>query len=98
MEGTIFKDPSGRIIHTSYCQLLTNQQVVPKELAILPSNLAAKLYGIPSSHENLCKVEIGGELYKAIARIIDAAVLKHKLSSTPQDVAGKSFSYHCDAF
>jgi hypothetical protein len=83
MEGTIFKDLSGKIIHTYCCQLLINQQVVPKELALLPSNFAAKMYGIPSSYENLCKVEIDGELYKAIAYIIDVAVLEYKLSSTP---------------
>ncbi|PKK44726.1 hypothetical protein CI102_12531 [Trichoderma harzianum] len=60
--------------------------VLAKEHAVLPSNPGAEIYGIPSSHENLCKVEIGGELYKAIARLIDTAVLKHEVFSIPQVV------------
>lgn len=67
-----------------------NQQVVTQEPASFPSNSAAMLYGISSNHENICKVEIGGELYKAIACMINAAVSKQKLASTPQDFDGKS--------
>ncbi|PTB48317.1 hypothetical protein M431DRAFT_546947 [Trichoderma harzianum CBS 226.95] len=66
--------------------------VLAKEHAVLPSNPGAEIYGIPSSHENLCKVEIGGELYKAIARLIDTAVLKHEVFSIPQVVTEVSSS------
>ncbi|KAI0183805.1 hypothetical protein EV127DRAFT_464772 [Xylaria flabelliformis] len=60
--------------------------VVSKELVTMPSNPNAVLYGIASTHENLCKVEIGGKLYNAIASMIDAPVAQYELSSTPQDV------------
>ena len=58
-------------------------------MATLPSSLTTDLYGIPTNHENLCKVEVGGELYKAIDSIITAAVLAYKPMSMPPDVAGK---------
>ncbi|EHK24082.1 uncharacterized protein TRIVIDRAFT_67712 [Trichoderma virens Gv29-8] len=62
--------------------------VVTEEQASLPSNPRAITYGIPSNHENLCKIEIGGKLYEAIAQMIDAAVLKHKSFSITRVVTG----------
>ncbi|KAL6699331.1 hypothetical protein J3F84DRAFT_182702 [Trichoderma pleuroticola] len=102
-----FSDFSGHIISTFETiqskyrgvkwkvQFPRTRLVVAKEHASLPSNLQAEIYGIPSSHGDLCKVEIGGELYKAIARLLDTAVLKHEVFSIPQIVTER-YELHTD--
>ncbi|KAH6714417.1 P-loop containing nucleoside triphosphate hydrolase protein [Leptodontidium sp. MPI-SDFR-AT-0119] len=62
-------------------------------------NIESRYRGVkwrgPFSKTRLSAGEIDGELYNAIARIIDAAVLEHKLSSTPQGIAERS-ELHAD--
>lgn len=53
--------------------------MITEELAKSPSHPGAKLVGISKSHEDVCKVDLNGELYNAIARVTDAAIVSHKL-------------------
>ncbi|KAH8660511.1 hypothetical protein BX600DRAFT_523500 [Xylariales sp. PMI_506] len=63
--------------------------VIPAEYAILSHNSTAKLFGIPRTHENICKIDTGEELFKAIDRLIESVLRQQQLSETFQDMHGK---------
>ncbi|KAI0505484.1 hypothetical protein F5B22DRAFT_627890 [Xylaria bambusicola] len=71
-------------------QFSRSRLVVPKELATISSNPNSFAYGVASTHEHLCKVEIGCKLYNTIASMIEAAVAQYELSTSAQDVTVRS--------